>query len=442
LIDHQGLVGKLARAGYWSLLGAILSRGITFLGAVLLARTLNIQGFGEFSIIQSTLSFLGVFSVAGFAITATKYVAQHRSISPTDASQYISVALVLSLCSGVIVTVVTLLLAPEIANHAIGKKELTDGILIAAPLTLFSAVTGVQTGVLIGLEDFRGVAIVNFSRAIAQLCLLLLGAIAWGLPGALGGMALGEAICMAVAGKVLKTARRILGAPEAGTKLEWEKLKRFVAFSFPAFLASIVTQPAIWFSNLILVRQPDGISALAVFNAADRYRQMLLFLPISLAPIVLAMLSNLHGSDTRREYGLVFRLSLVVTLATVLIPSILIMALSSWFLGLFGESYQGGEWTLITLSASSIFVALNTVLGQPLVSAGHMWWRFAMDALLAAALVVFSIVLVPTYRDVGLAASNLAAFGITVGGLLLLRLKMPPGEMREESPRVSLPAGK
>jgi glycosyltransferase involved in cell wall biosynthesis/O-antigen/teichoic acid export membrane protein len=440
--DSQGLVGKLVRAGYWSLLGAVLSRGLTFVAAVVLARMLDIRGFGEFSIIQSTLSFLGVFSIAGFAVTATKYVAQHRSIDQPGTSQYITIALLLAVCSGVFVTTATLLLAPVIAVQAIGQEQLTGCLMIAAPMTLFSAVTAVQAGILTGLEEFRAVAMVNLARSIAQLCLLLLGAVIWGLPGALGGMTAGEAVCMGVAGMVLKGAHAKIRPTETTRGIDWIKLRRFVAFSFPAFLASIVTQPAIWFSNLVLVRLSDGTSSLAVFNAADRYRQMLLFLPVSLAPIALAMLSNLHGSGTRREYGLVFRISLFVTLGSVMVPSILIMAFSSWCMGLFGDSYQGGNWTLIILSASSIFVSLNTVLGQTLVSTGHMWWRFAMDALLSAVLVLFALYLVPVYRDLGLAGANLAAFGITVVGLFLIQQKVSRDQTAEEYPGVVGPVVK
>lgn len=421
--NGTSLKGRIFRAAYWSLVGAVCSRGLTFVASIILARTLNIEDFGAFSLVQSTLAFLAVFSTAGLGLTATKFVAQHRSIRPHEAQQFIHHTLILAAISGTLVACASFFFASTLARQVFGSSELADDLRIASPFLLFSAIAGVQTGVIVGLEQFRTLAAANTVRSGLQLLLMALGAYYWGVLGAIGGQVTAEFAGMVVTQVMLIVTMRRLSLNNVTAGFEWNKIKALMKFSIPAFLASVVLMPAMWLSNVLLVRQVDGYAALAVFNVADRFRQLILFLPASLSPVVLSMLSNLHDGDQRVDRSKVFSMNLKMTLVSVLVPSAVIVLLAHWSLALYGSAYESGSATLLILTLSASFVALNTVLGQPLVSTGRIWYRFAMDSVLAVLLVVFSLLLVPSMKDQGLALANLGAFGITVGGLYFLQHK-------------------
>lgn len=179
---------------------------------------------------------------------------------------------------------------------------------------------------------------------------------------------------------------------------------------------------AMWFANVVLVTQPDGYASLGVFNAAERWRQLLLFLPASFSPVILTMLSNLHGTNDPNAYRRLFGLNLAVSIAVVVVPSIAVILGASPAMGLFGAEYRDGWMTLVILSASSVAVVLNNLLGQILVSKGAIVGRFVLDLLLAAVLAIASWQLIPIYRDQGMALGSLIAFAVTAAALVATTL--------------------
>jgi O-antigen/teichoic acid export membrane protein len=188
-------------------------------------------------------------------------------------------------------------------------------------------------------------------------------------------------------------------------------------FSGLSLLGSICTMSAMWFANLVLVAQPGGYASLGVFNAAERWRQLLLFLPASFSPVILTTLSNLHGRKDPDAYRRLFGLNLAVSIAVVVVPSIGIMLCAGPAMGLFGDEYRGGWMTLVILSASAVVVVLNNLLGQILVSRGAVMGRFVLDVLLAAVLALASWQLIPIYREQGMALGSLIAFAVTAAAL-------------------------
>ena len=102
---------------------------------------------------------------------------------------------------------------------------------------------------------------------------------------------------------------------------------RAVAFSIPALLSSAAILPALWLpTKPPLVRDGGGFGEMGMFSAALRWNQSILFIPSSLAKILLAMLANSHGAGDKDEFRGVFRLSLSVNLAVTLAPAALVIA--------------------------------------------------------------------------------------------------------------------
>jgi O-antigen/teichoic acid export membrane protein len=131
------------------------------------------------------------------------------------------------------------------------------------------------------------------------------------------------------------------------------------------------------------------------------------------------MLSTLHGTNDPNAYRRLFGLNLAVSIAVVVVPSIGIILFASPAMGLFGDEYRDGWMTLVILSASSVAVVLNNLLGQILVSKGAIVGRFVLDLLLAAVLAIASWQLIPMYRDQGMALGSLIAFAVTSAALIV-----------------------
>jgi O-antigen/teichoic acid export membrane protein len=412
----DSIARHFAIGAFWALVGAIVSRGLTLASSVVAGRLLGTTGFGEIGMIQSTQGLFGIVAGAGLGLAATKFVAEFRSTDPARTRRCATLATTIALISGAVMALVLLALSGAMASSVLRAPHLTAELQVASGLVLFGTINGVQTGALVGLGDFRMVAVLTGVRGVCLCGFLLIGIELGGVLGGVVGLVMTEAIAV-LANQV--ALRRLLPESVAGhdRRAAWNELREMGRFSALSLLGSIATMSAMWFANLVLVAQPDGYASLGVFNAAERWRQLLLFLPASFSPVILTMLSNLHGRSDPDAYRRLFGLNLVVSVAVVVVPSIGVMLCAAPAMGLFGDAYRAGGMTLVILSASSVAVVLNNLLGQVLVSQGAVMGRFVLDVLLAVVLAIASWQLIPIYREQGMALGSLIAFAVTAAAL-------------------------
>ena len=411
----QAAIGaRLLNGALWSIVGAALARGLNLGAAVIAARLLGITTFGELGMIQSTQGLFGVFAGAGLGLAATKHVAEFHAQDPRRSGRCITLSVRFALLTGLVATLGLALLSPWIAATVLSRPELGTALRLASLLVLLGAVSGVQTGCLAGLEQFRLIAVVGVLRGVFLIGATIMG-IAWaGLTGAIVALAGAETVAVVTQAFCLRPH----SAPLRGSD-GWREFRHVWRFSLFALLGNLATMPAMWLGNVVLVRQPQGYAALGIFNAADRWRQVLQFLPASLASPILALLSSLHGARDAQGYRRVFRANLVLTMIIVALPSAVLIVFSNLAMELFGREYGVGSITLTILALSAVAYVLNGLLGQVLVSQGAIGLRFLVDIMLAALLAAVAWWLVPAQGANGLALGYLVAYGAAAVSLVI-----------------------
>ncbi|MGC2331277.1 MAG: oligosaccharide flippase family protein [Candidatus Acidiferrales bacterium] len=400
----------------WSLAGAIGSRGFLLAASVVCARFLGKEGFGALGMIQSTAGMFGVFAGLGLGLTATKYVAEFRRQDPTRAGRILALSGSTAFVSGGAITVLLILLAPYLAKHVLASPQLAGPLAVGSGLVFFGAVNGAQTGALAGFEAFKTIARVNVFAGVASFPLIALGVWRGGLSGAIWGSVAALAINWALNNRALRQECESAKVSYQFVSCHRE-LNILHRFSLPAFLASIVVGPAIWVCNALLVREPQGYAELGIYTAADKWRLLILFVPTSVFAMVLPVLSNLYGEGDGAGFRRVFRANLQLNATLALLAALLIAALAAPIMAIYGNAFGGGRPVLIVLAFSALPEALNAILGQPLIAANLMWWRFGFDLLLVGVLVTLAWVLIPKWGALGLAVSYALAYSVTSLGL-------------------------
>jgi O-antigen/teichoic acid export membrane protein len=412
----DSIARHFAIGAFWALVGAVVSRGLTLASSVVAGRLLGTTGFGEIGMIQSTQGLFGIVAGAGLGLAATKFVAEFRSTDPARTGRCATLATTIASVSGAVMALVLLALSGVMASSVLRAPHLTVELQVATGLVLFGTINGVQTGALVGFGDFRTLAVLSGIRGVCLCGLLIVGITLGGVLGGVIGLVLTEAIAVLANHVAL---RRVLPATVTWrSRAAWSELALMCRFSGLSLLGSICTMSAMWFANLMLVAQPDGYASLGIFNAAERWRQLLLFLPASFSPVILTTLSNLHGRNDPESYRRLFGLNLAVSVGVVVVPSIGIVLWAPSAMGLFGDEYRAGGMTLVILAVSSVVVVLNNLLGQVLVSRGAVMGRLVLDVLLAAVLALASWQLIPLYREQGMALGSLIAFAVTSAALV------------------------
>ena len=402
----------------WSLAGAVVSRGFLLAASVVCARFLGKEGFGALGMIQSTAGMFGIFAGLGLGLTATKYVAEFRRQDPARAGRILALSASAAFVFGCMITVLLILLAPFLATKVLATARLAAPLAVGSGLVFFGAMNGAQTGALAGFEAFKTIARVNILSGVASFPLIVLGVWRGGLNGAVWGSVAALGINWALNNRALhrECASANISYEFATCHRELSILHRF---SLPAFLASIVVGPAIWVCNALLVHQPEGYAELGIYTAADKWRLLILFVPTSVFAMVLPVLSNLYGEGDGAGFRKVFRANLQLNTSLGLLAALLIAALAAPIMAIYGGSFRAGRFVLIVLAFSALPEALNSILGQPLIAAHRMWWRFAFDLLLVAVLVGLAWRLIPKWGALGLAASYGLAYAVTSLGLFL-----------------------
>jgi O-antigen/teichoic acid export membrane protein len=165
------------------------------------------------------------------------------------------------------------------------------------------------------------------------------------------------------------------------------------------------------------VNRPDGYVDMGVFAAASRWYFGVLFVPTAVAGIVLPMLANLHAAGDSDAFRSVFRANVGVSVIFTAVPAAVLVAFASPIMSLYGPAYTAGGPVLAILAIAAVPTALNTVLGQAIVSIGSIGWRLGFDLLLAAVLTGAAWWLIPTWGASGLAWAYVGAFAITSAAL-------------------------
>ena len=399
---------RLARGVLWSLSGTVFSRGLTLCATILVARILGKTGYGELGIIQSTVAMFGVFAGFGLGMTATKHVAEFHRSDPDRAGRVMGISALFAVVTGGAMAATLLFFAPWLAENTLNAAHLAGVLRIGALILFINALNGAQTGALAGFEAFKTIAKVNIWVGLASFPILLCGAVLGGLRGAVWALAINLILNWVLNHVALRREAHLHQVPFSikGCACEWPVLWRY---SLPAAMASSMVGPVNWFCSAMLVNQPNGYEEMGIFNAANQWFAMLMFLPGLLGSVVLPLLANQIGKNENMQSKRTLILAMKANFFIVMPLVLIVGAMSPFIMALYGEGFITGWSTLVVVLITAGILSIQTPVGQIIAASGRMWIGFFMN--LGWALVfVFSTFFLVDYGSLGLAASRSIAY--------------------------------
>ena len=409
-VEASDIGSRIARGAFWSTGGAVISRGLMLVAAILVARILGLEVYGEYGMIRSTVNMFLVFAGFGLGMTATKHVAECRVSDPERAGRIMAISGLFAVGTGALVAIGLYVFAPWVATHTINAPHLVGELRVGAFILLLNSVNGAQTGALVGFEAFRSIAKVNLWTGLASFPLLISGAYWGGLRGAVWALSANMIINWLLNHLALRqeAARFKVPFSVVGCLAEWPILWRF---SLPAALGGIMVSPVVWTSNAMLVNQPAGYVQMGLFDAANQWRMAILFIPGVVGQIVLPMLANLNASDDQIRYKKVLKYNVLISSGVAFAVALPVALLACPIMRSYGLDFEEGALALILLSISTILITLNSVVGQAIASKGRMWIGFSFNLMWATVFLIFSYYFIYNgYGVTGLAFANIIAY--------------------------------
>ena len=405
-IEASDIGSRLAIGAFWSMFGAVISRGMMLAASILVARILGKEVYGEYGIVRSTVNrFLG-FAGVGLGLTATKHVAEYRTSNPARAGRIIAISGLFAMVTGLLVTIGIMIFADVLAVKTLNAPHLAGVLRIGAVIMFLNALNGAQTGALAGFEAFKTIAHVNLGVGLASFPLLVGGAYFGGLTGAVWALGINMGINWLLNHIALRKEAKRFKVPFTfkGCTKEWPILWKF---SLPAMMSGVMVSPVLWACNAILVNQPDGYGQMGIYTAGLTFQTMIIFAGTTIGAPLLSMLSNV-GSQVSDRLG---RINILISWAIGIVVVVPLLCFPEIAELLFGKDYSGRQFRL-TFSLILMFTCIimyKQGLSRVLTANNLMWWGFFSNAVWAFVL-IGSVLCLVKWGAIGLALSYLIAY--------------------------------
>jgi len=417
--SNPSYIDRFTLGAFWNLVSTIGAKLTAFIGAVIVARFLGKEGYGELAIIQSTIGMLGIFAGFGIGGTAIKYVAELRFKDPERAGRIIGLTYLVSWTAGGLMALGCFLAAPWVATRTINAPHLAPEIRLASLLLFVSAGFGPQTGILSGFQAFRALAKINWWTPLLSLPVTV--ALVWlaGLRGVILSLIFTALFGAALASLALRREYRSSGI-RPNFREAWYDRYVLWRFSLPTFLANISYSPVLWAANALLANQPRGYSELGVFNACMQFKWMITGINSVLAAVSLPILSEIYGQNDEGRFARAINLNLRLNWGLAITLGFLILGFSPWLIQLFGDKFKSGSPVMGLVICSIVVDVACGIVGQTLFSSGRTWYSLGIHLLWGAFLLSAGLMLVPAYGALGLAAAFIISYSMILIGQLLL----------------------
>jgi O-antigen/teichoic acid export membrane protein len=339
--------------------------------------------------------------------------------------------------SGVLVTLLLLATAPWLARKVLASPDMANLLRIGTLLVLLGAVNAVQTGALAGFEAFKTIAWVNFWSGLISFPCMLSGAYFAGVSGAVWGMVASTAFNAWLCDRALRRHARAAGLEfrlrwaDGETALLWN-------FSLPSLLSSLVGWAGNWGCAAILVNSAGGYGEMGIVNAANQWRQALMFIPGLVINTLLPILANEHrGPKQNFERALNYSHSF---LNLIMLPlAALLMLAAKPILLTYGAGFAAGRMALVLVLAGAGISAVSSPIGCVIISTGRMWTSLILWLLNTAAFAGCTWVLAGSCGAAGLGLGLLVGQALqTVVGIWVFRGCLPVSAIRRNLVSVAL----
>jgi len=346
-------------------------------------------------------------------------VAEFRSVDPEKASRILGLCTVVSVVAALIAAAGLAVLAGWLAGPMLGSPDLAPELRVAGVAVFFTIINGLMSGALAGLEGYRALAKAGIASGTIYALLCTVGAWAYGLAGAVTGVALSASAQSVVLGTYLRHEASRQGIAVQYRRMSDERAV-FVGFAVPASLSAWLFQPALWIATALLARQPNGYGELALFGAANAFRSLVLFVPQAVNNVGMSLLNNQRQSSPD-AYRSVFYLNAIMTTVAAVGAAAALFLAGSPLLRLFGPGFAEGHVVLGIMLAAGIIEALSVAAYQIVVSHGRIWTSLAFVSVPRdLSLVLIAALLTPTFGAAGLATAYATGWFFALLGILII----------------------
>lgn len=362
---------KLIDGMAWNIVGNVFSKAVLIIASILTARLLGVDKNGEFGVINSTILMFSTFAGLGLGTTATRFVAEYRNTDKAKCSRVIGMTNLIGIISGLIMAIALVLMAPWLAAKQLSAPHLAKGLMLASIMLVTNTVNAVQISTLSGFEHFKGIAKLSIIQGLISFPLYIVFTYFFSVNGLIIGYIVIGGIMLVLYEFENHKVRKVYGI-HMDIRNALQELHIMWKFSLPSMLSNVMVGPVTWIGNTFITSRVNGYAQIGIFNAANQWRSVLIFLPTAIGGVILPLIIVNKGNRRLEKINILFGWIMVNCFA---IP---ILAAPEFIAQLYGKEFIGFELniSIIIIAFTCCIISFNEGIARNLVSNNLMWWGF------------------------------------------------------------------
>lgn len=359
---------SLFKDSFWSLLGNVFGKGLALIASVFIARMLGKDVFGMYGLIRTTLLGVAVFSTFGLGLTATKFIAEYIQNKNGKLKLIIRNIMQITLATGLIFSFLIFIFSEQIANY-LEAPALYNAIRYLAVIVIFNSIVTTQSGILAGFKKFKALARINLINGVFLFFGSVLLTYYWGLNGALLSLLLSQILnCLQNFIEVRKSVKEVgvLSSTYERSSIK----KELITFSLPIALQEMLYSILTWITPVLLVKY-SNFGEVGLYNAAQQWSSVILFIPGTLRNVILAHVS---ADSTKPDQQVkTLQSMMIINFLATFVPFIIVFVFSGFIQEFYGPTFSSLKAVLNILVFTTIFSCLSNVFKQYFMAVNKAW---------------------------------------------------------------------
>ena len=401
-----------ARGSFFLISGTAISTVVLAVSAILIARLLGSDSYGQYSLVIVIPQLLFLFTDLGLNQGVTKFASDFQAKG--DYSRLASIikhGLLLRVLMGVIISVFTFVFADFLASVVLQRPELSFLVQISAISILFQVLFATSVSAFVGMDknEYNALTlnIQSFAKTLIQIVLILMGF-------AVAGAIIGHVVSYLIGGVVgvvlvyfLLRKQKPLGV--LGRFSFAENTKVLLHYGSPLYLSTVLVGVVPLFQNIVLAFFVTD-AAIGNFKAATNFAMLLTVLSVPIQTIMLPAFSKLKSGDSKR-ISTFFKVANKYTAMIVVPVTVLIIAFSYPIVHIvYGSTYDSAPQFLWTYCLVYLLVGVGYLtLASFYNGLGQTKITMRISLLTFLVLAVLSPLLASIYGVMGLISAYLIA---------------------------------
>ncbi len=400
-------MGKVSvRGGFHLFWGIVLSTVVSAVGMIVLARVLQPQDYGLYTIALAAPNLIGTFRDWGMNSAMIKYTAQYSAEEkPERARSILWAGLIFEVILGLALSFVSFLLSGFIAVD-IFKRPITALIQISSLTILAGAFLNAAQAAFAGKEQMKPNSVTLVSGALFRSILSpvlvyigfgVSGAVVGYAAGSLGGGLVGVILMLAIYRSLRK------GNVLAESLKVWETMKFMFRYALPLSFSSIFNGFLVQFYNFIIAIYASNF-LIGNYAVANNFTVLLAIFATPITTMLFPVFSKLDAEKDKETLKIIFKSSVKYSSLLVIPPTVAVIALAGPFVSaLFGAKYADAPLFLALLAITYLLTAFGQLSAFNLIS-GQGQTRFYLELAIinTVAGIALAVSLVPTFGVIGL----------------------------------------